>query len=132
MKKLFTLLALSALVAGCATAPAPQTVGTTTTYPPGTKAVDDLVIAQELASQQHDVLESKPNVKSESALVSAVVVTECTLISAAVFTYADGSVLLVDKNHHEAFAKPNDVLAYAEKAPWHVRSPAACAGEVGV
>jgi hypothetical protein len=127
MNKLFAVIGLSVL-AGCAST-LPIQHGKTITFPAGTKVVDNMPITDGEQNTDNSVLESVPNNIPKSVLLSAIVVTQCTLIESAVFTYADGQVMLVDKKHNEAFKDAQAVVKYAESAPWHIRIPASCEDE---
>lgn len=127
MNKLFAIIALS-ILAGCATVPASQH-GKTTVFPPGTKVTDGMPLSDGEQNVDNSVLGSTEVKLPQSVLLSAVVVTQCTLIESAVFTYADGQVVLVDKAHHEAFKTAQDVIRLAQTAPFHIRIPAFCEEE---
>jgi hypothetical protein len=61
-------------------------------------------------------------------VLSAVVTIQCNSILGVVFTYSDGSTVIVDAEHHAGFDNPDDVIAAVKVAPKHFVMPAACPG----
>lgn len=68
---------------------------------------------------------SKTVVLPKARLLSTTVYRSCNSIASATLTFADGTVVIIDKEHHEGFDDVEVLVALIKTAP-HVVNDGAC------